>query len=934
MIAQVKTNVQKTIAVIDSFNRDNPAEKLFLHINKPYYTTTDTIWLKSYVLDAALNYSKQSGLLYVELIADDGNVVIRQSMPVKLGISFGQIPLNNTTIAAGCYTLRAYTNWMQNIGEAGFFTRRICVGNSLNQWLVNTHYTASAKKSDNNLPVTLQFTDTEKNPQRLKDIQLKLINGTKVLATQKVQTDVEGKTNVNIKLPDGAINNLTIVALTQEKNQAGTKIIIPVTLNRTENIDLQFMPEGGNMIAGLPCQIAFKAISEDGKGVNVSGSIINSKGNIVANFKSAHMGMGVLQLTPNTGEQYLAKLTTPAGVSKSYTLPRVMPKGITIQVINLPDNDSVSISIRATADAASTGYTLVAQSAGKVCYAAGISLTNKTANGNIAKNRFRRGITRFTLFDEKNNPIANRLVFINNNDDVNFSLKTAKSTYALTDSVDMQLQVTDNNGAPVEGSFSLAVTDDSQVNTDSDNVADIQSYMLLTANLKGHVENPGYYFNSKNADRHLALDNLLLTQGWVGYNWTDVLNPKYQPAFKPEPEIAVTGYISRTAGKAVAGLPVVLLSTKKPLLALSTVSDANGRFVFRDLPAIDTANFMLQVKDKKGKMFEATIHADEFKPAAVTLKNQQPLLPWYVNSDNTMLNYITQNMLHEKALANVKYPAGAKLLEEVTITAKKTIKNSHNLNGAGNADQVLDAEDMKKAGKMTLEDMLDKGLIKGYGQGWFPPNLLSKSPKSAMDNPRSGLNWAYRIHEKKLRFVIDGVDMRDFFQPAATEATFYEEYNFYKQILKTIKAEDVKGIEILYSNKYNSKYSSTYLQPNEFLQTLNPSDGMYTEYVYMEITTWSGRGAYMKRLANSYIYRPIPLSWPQTFYQPKYPVSNNVVYNLRPTLYWNPNIVTDKNGSARVVLYSKNKRGSYTAILQGADLNGHVGSKQLKIKIE
>ena len=66
--------------------------------------------------------------------------------------------------------------------------------------------------------------------------------------------------------------------------------MIPVPLNRPENTDLQFMPEGGYLVAGIPSRIGFKAIVEDGRGTALEGKILNSRLQEVAGFKSVHKG--------------------------------------------------------------------------------------------------------------------------------------------------------------------------------------------------------------------------------------------------------------------------------------------------------------------------------------------------------------------------------------------------------------------------------------------------------------------------------------------------------------------------------------------------------------------------------------------------------------------------------------------------------------------
>jgi hypothetical protein len=933
----LSTASQKIVAAIDSFNKSTPTERVFIHTDKPYYTTNDTIWMKAYVLDGALNYSKQSGLMYAELIDDTGKVVIRQAMPVKYGISFGQVVLDDKTVPEGSYTLRAYTNWMQNQGVQSFFTRQLYISRvSDDAWLISNSVKERKLDGKGNVAMSLLFTKPDKNPVRAREMQLKVTDGDKILNKDNLQTDFNGKLNFNFNLPDKT-KDLRVTVQDLRKGEGNRKLIIPVMVNRPENIDLQFMPEGGQLVAGLKTKVGFKAIGEDGRGLDVKGSISDSEGEIVGTFQSLHNGMGSFDMTPQTGENYTAKITLPGGSEKLYPLPKVKASGITLRVDNLQVPDSMVITIKATDDIKNAGgsYMLIAQNGGRVCYAAHVSLDGSNmVRGLIGDDRFITGIVRFTLFTDDKQPLAERIIFVDHHDGLNIRVNTAQQGYRPKDSIALKIHVTNKDSLPVQGSFSIAVTDDSQVKADSANGPGIKSGMLLTSYLQGPVEGPGYYFADTTADALAAMDNLLLTQGWVGYDWNDVFNTKYQPQFKTEQEIAVTGQISRVGNKAVGGLPVMLLSTSKPVLMMTTVSNTDGHFAFKDLPKVDTANFLIQVKDKSGKIFEANVAVDEFTPAKVPALNTIQLTPWYVNSDTTLLNYMDRQRAYNEELDKLKYPAGTRHLKEVVITAKKIIPGSHNLNGPGNADQILDEQDLKNAGKMTLEDMLNKGLIKGFGQGWFPVRQLEEEPL-ALSDPHSGVHYAYKLFEKKLHFVIDGIDIRFFFQPVSDVPTQYEEMSYYKQYLQQLTAEDIKGIEVLYNNQYNNKYSYAYLERKELDHTHDETDIYNVEYAYLEITTWSGNGAFLKRKHGNYLYRPLPVSWPKQFYRPKYTLKGtNMLADLRPTVYWEPNVVTDAAGNATVWFYAKSKAANYTAIIQGSDLSGSVGQQAKKIIVK
>ncbi|RYE19305.1 MAG: hypothetical protein EOP51_20165, partial [Sphingobacteriales bacterium] len=905
--------VSSLVSSIDSFYGRMPVEKVYVHIDKPYYSNIDTIWLKAYVLNGGLQSSEQSGLLYTELVNDTGKVVLRQAMPVLLGLSWGQLPLGSFTIPEGAYTLRAYTNWMQNMGEAGFFTRQLYISKTdENAWLVKTGSKTTRNNDGINTEMTMQLTGQDGAPVRLRNLQLKLTGNGSTILKDKMQTDIDGRLSFNFNIPQKAnAGSLTLVAEDIEKNGSNDKekLVIPLNLNIAEEPDVQFMPEGGIAVAGLTGKIGFKAIGGDGRGVNISGVLLDSKGREAAAFQSSHQGMGSFVFTPAAGERYTARVTLP-GATKTYSFPEIKPSGITLTVNNIPGRDSILVAVQATADIeakSGNGYSLIAQSGGKVCHASSFSFKagSNIINGRIAKNRFPTGVARLTLFDADNRPLAERIIFIDHRDGLNIKLTTGEPHPG--DSVAVSINVTDKENRPVQGSLSVAVTDDSQLKADSTNAADITAYMLLQSELKGNIEQPGYYFNNPTTETEINLDNLLLTQGWVAYEWKDIFDIS-TPQFRAEKAIEVTGVVKRL-NTPQAGLKVSLLSTY-PMLMRDTVTDSNGRFRFSDLPRIDTAAFMIHTKDKKGKVFEAAVEVDEFTPAHVKKLSVPRLTPWYVNSDSTLLNYNRQNITLQKEMEKVKYPDGIKL-NEVIIKAKKVVKGSKNLNGPGNADQVLDEEEMIAAGKMSLYDLLLKKI-----KGFTIKTLFIENPKTLK---KEVIRTFFAVNDKQLRFIFDGVDLDFYVQPEdiLTETSYL---NFVRRAIDQFTAEDIRGIEILYGGNYTGKYSNSYgntfTEPEGAIPHATPCwrcvPPRYAYSAYIEITTWSGGSMFSKRKKGAYLYRPMPVSWPKTFYNPKYSAKNNTVNGLRSTIYWEPNLLTDTAGKANFTFYPGKKQRACT----------------------
>lgn len=100
-----------------SWTKTNPVEKLYLHIDRESYFSGQTIWLKGYFM-AGLIPSSQSSSLYVELLNDRNEVVLRNIFPAAYGTTpGGQIDIPEDLLA-GTYQIRAYSPVMLN--QPGF----------------------------------------------------------------------------------------------------------------------------------------------------------------------------------------------------------------------------------------------------------------------------------------------------------------------------------------------------------------------------------------------------------------------------------------------------------------------------------------------------------------------------------------------------------------------------------------------------------------------------------------------------------------------------------------------------------------------------------------------------------------------------------------------------------------------------------------------
>jgi hypothetical protein len=529
-----------------------------------------------------------------------------------------------------------------------------------------------------------------------------------------------------------------------------------------------------------------------------------------------------------------------------------------------------------------------------------------------------------------------RLAYIDHRDNLIIKIITDKPAYSPHDSISIKLRITDMDGNPVKGNFAMAVTDNDQVRPDSLN-ENIISRMLLTSDLKGYIEEPGYYFGS-NKKAKQALDNLLLTQGWIGYDWKQVFDPP-KITFQPETEMQVKGQVYNVLNKPVKGTHVLLFS-KKPSILMDTTTNDEGRFVFDRFPSVDTPVFILKATNKNGKSFNVDIRMEEIKPPDFIKPSSPRTMPWYVNTDTSLLNFTRTDA---KAKQVQYIPQSGHLLREVKIMAKKIVKESQNLNGPGNADIVLNEKDLEAAGKKTWLQLLQENVpkfsdgffasggskgLKDFYLGEFVTNEGSIIKK--IDAPQE---W-YFVNGKPLMLIVDGI--------AIGQIITLDNFRDLKDYLEYHSAEDIKGLEVIYSTRYAAAYFTRYqpYSPIPLVESamkdragpvlISPSD-----IAFVEITTRSGHGPAIDYTPGMYMYKPLPLNWPKQFYKPKYSVKDTVKHlqDLRSTIDWEPNINTNSKGEARLWFYAADKPSTYTIIIEGTEMNGLLGYKKERIII-
>ncbi|MBK0381025.1 alpha-2-macroglobulin family protein [Mucilaginibacter segetis] len=893
--AQNIDNLKNLLQKAQNYNSRFPKEKLYLQFDKSYYTPGDTIWFKTYLFNAATyTPSALSSKLYVELINDKDSVVNRFAVPLYTGLGQGTIFLD-AKLHDGTYTVRSYSNWMQNFDKSTFFRKSFYIGKPAEKgsYLVNEQHTIKTVSTGNQIDLSIKLTDLDKLPLPYADIDLKITNGKKSLMHTKYRTTDDGSFNTSFVMPDKMDTDGLSMQITNKVS--GTTTTFPFYPGgKLQNIDLQFMPEGGNIITGLRNKIAFKAIGEDGLSVAIKGMIFNNEDQQVGTFQSLHKGMGNFYLFAQPGQTYTAKYEING---TTHTVPLPLPKqtGIALAIHNITDPDSIRMFITTAPGIKADGnYTLIAQTNDGVYFGSHLNLNAGYDNIRIAKSKFPSGIVSFVILDSTYKPVCQRKIFINHHDQLTLEVATDSIKYQPNDSISVKLNVCDVAGNPVRGSFSVAVTDDSFVTNKKYN-DNINSHLLLTSELKGNIEDPAWYF-SDDPESAKALDDLMLTQGWTGFDWDTPDVFKTEPAFTAETDNEISGRLQKLFKKPIKDANVKLFSINKKygIILADTVSNANGEFMFHGLPVVDTIAYTIHVTDKKGKEIAANIILNEFTPAPVTLTNTLRTMPWNVQTTDTlMLNYFNRKDQAQLQGINPSDVKG-KLLKEVKIKGSKPMVRVGD--EFGYVLKEIDEKELISSGKKSISELLYQKIANLHLSFIYRTDVFSKTSLHKYENYVAGLDLI-------ADFYVDGQSaMRMYGFDSTGDPNGFKD--FISGFINYLGADDVKDIKLLSGFR-----------------------------VFISVTTRSGKGLFTRTSPGTMAYRPVPFCMPLQFYRPRYGVKNADADTQRPTLHWEPNLITDAQGNATFSFYAADKPGSYTITIEGADMSGSFGYKTSKIHI-
>jgi len=877
---------------LENYAQEYPQEKVYLHLDKPQYAAGEDIWFKAYVTIGQFNLlSGLSKILYVDLINPQEQVTKSLRLPLLGGVTVGDFSLADT-LSEGSYRIRAYTNWMRNFDEGLFYDRTVPIGNALvDQVAVHTELKIENSPEQHEVNARIRLADLAGSPLRDADVNYEVLLEDRSISKGKATTDGQGGLEIDFvnKQPErrtgGRIN-----LLISRPGMPTIRKQVPIQHTGAENA-IQFFAEGGHLVGGAMAKVAFKALRPNGRSIAAHGIIRNAAGEEVAAFETGHAGMGHVLFHPLAGERYTADVTFADGSTKEIELPAVQASGFALTVNN--DNEQIIYAQLFATDDLVKGQTvnMLLQRNGAVLYGSKARVDKAQLLFSIPRQHIPTGVAQLTFFTDDMVPILERSLFhINPIDLLALAITPDREVYGTRQPVSLSLEAGSSTDTMRVAVLSASVVHEKYVSDSLAARGGILAELLLRSELKGYIENPDYYFEGEVANgmdplRRRALDNLMLTQGWSRIDW-QALGAGQLPElrYQPEEELRVSGLVTRAGRKVpVPNATVTLLSTAAGSIGiLDTVTGPDGRFSFDRLLFLDSTNFVVQARDERGRK-HLDIILDEVPRQSVTPNVNAPEVE--VNVSSSMSDYLMRSKSQHDELVQHGLRERTVLIEAVEIKAdpaaerRERLKHSSNLNGPGQADQVIMAEELMSCSDLSV-----------CLQGRLVGVIF-----------RNGVPYSTRSPQTPMTVIMDGMEMGE-------------------GDLQMISPFDVEAIEVLRGIGTTSVYGSRGGGGVIIVTTKRGTAGLRQNAYTPGVVTHSPQGYYEVR----------------EFYAPDYAVADSLadVRDLRTTIHWEPHIVTDNEGKAEITFYTADEPGVYRVVVEGLDIYGRLGRTITTIKIE
>ena len=644
-------------------------------------------------------------------------------------------------------------------------------------------------------------------------------------------------------------------------------------LRESADYDIQFFPEGGNLVQGMASKVAFKMTSKTGRGVTAQGWVVTGQNDTLARFDSHKFGIGQFTFTPSDTATYRAVIVDAAGHSFSRPLPKIYAQGYVMR-LEETNADQLKITVSTNVTTASSVYLLAHTR--QVIDVAEVRPIQRETTFLIDKKALGDGISHLTIFDADRKPVCERLYFKRPANPLTISLKTDLTTYASRTKVSLSATTKATIAKTNQAMLSMAVYRLDSLSSASSGT--ILNYLWMTSDLSGSIESPGYYWQPDSPDVRLATDNLMLTHGWRRFRWEDVFKSSdvlqvtfRRPAFRYLPEhngpVIEGSVMAPSSGKPAKNVLTYLSTPGKPIRLYVSRSDSAGRVYFETQDFYGPQNLIVQT-NPVDSLNKVTIDS----PFATTPSPVRLPEPAVTDAQ-------TDQLLSRSVAMQVQ----STYWGDRVIRYQNPFVDSTAFYGKATESYLLDAYTRFPRMEEVLREYVT-GVMPRKKQGQFQLYVL---------------NGPYReLFEDLSLVMIDGVPVFDM-----------------NKVIEFSPLK-IKKLDVV-TNRY-------LFGPAMF-------NGIISFMTYKSDLAGFGLDPRLLKLA----YDGVQLQ--REFYSPQYDTGRQLESRLadgRTLLYWNPNLPTDATGNSQVEFFTSDQAGRYLIEVNGLSKDGAAGSQRITFEVK
>lgn len=649
----------------------------------------------------------------------------------------------------------------------------------------------------------------------------------------------------------------------------------PEDLPVVHDYHVSFFPEGGTLLRGRDCRVAFKAVSSSGMPEEVDGVIRNAAGSTLLTFSSSHDGMGsfIFPASWMTEAGLVAECTSDVdGIVKSFTLP-VPETGVALHDVLTADS-LLHYRVVASDDyLSSDSLCLLLHSGARLVAVEQVAVGD---SGVLPLLACRDGISHLVLTSPEGIGLSRRLLFYRHPlRRTHYTLDTEWKPRDARKPVILNLALNDAAGHPLRGDFCISVTDMGYVNCAYDSLRDnLETHLLMTSDLRGYVHRPAWYFSDlvPTDERLQGLDLLMLTHGWCRFK-TDTLSqlPDREFTAPLEEKEWISGRLLYLK-KADKNIAISVVDTTGNSYGTTRVAD-DGTFFVGDLNYPDGALLNLRVLSS-GKHPKYVFD----KPTFPDPCSEEPFsahFSSYIAGHGETELMIGRDGMRTRLLDNI---------DVVNVRKSQAPKFRGIMTERCHHSDYLDANYDLYQYDVAL-DLINQ-LIENEWSLYLSPLDEAYNPDRASSAPVSN-GWG------QLETFVIADEVYDYEQAIG--------------ILSRLRSGDIERIEVI----------------DHTQNILEPMTGKAAMAVIVKPGTKLIDGIADHRLTT---HRTFGYTLPEYFYHPIYNTEQQLREafepDLRKTLYWEPSFQTDKAGKAVLGFFNSDHTGPRHILIEGVTFSG------------